>query len=266
MANELAGRVALITGAAHGQGRASALALAREGVHLAALDVARTLTYPGYELGSPQALDTLAEECRRLGVECLTFAVDVRDDKAVSAAVRRDGGAPGPHRHPFQQRRHLRLRPGPRADRGGVGRDARHQSQRGMDRGPPRHSAHDRASGGRHSQQFVDRRTARHGAVEPLRRLEVGTGRPDEIVGDRVGSLQHPRRVAASDGRQHADERRPGRPGGRDAATDRRALGRQPAAGAVDRAGRRGRRRHLPRFGPAHASSPARNSSSTPAY
>ena len=87
MANELAGRVALITGAAHGQGRASALALAREGVHLAALDVARTLTYPGYELGSPQALDTLAEECRRLGVECLTFAVDVRDDKAVSAAV-----------------------------------------------------------------------------------------------------------------------------------------------------------------------------------
>ncbi|MGH7224288.1 MAG: SDR family NAD(P)-dependent oxidoreductase, partial [Gemmataceae bacterium] len=87
MPNELAGRVALITGAAHGQGRASALALAREGVHLAALDVARTLTYPGYELGSPQALDTLAEECRRLGVECLTFAADVRDDKAVSAAV-----------------------------------------------------------------------------------------------------------------------------------------------------------------------------------
>src|SRR6516162_2458078 len=87
MANDLAGRVALITGAAHGQGRASALALAREGVHIAALDVARTLTYPGYTLGSPQALDTLAEECRRLGVECLTFAADVRDDKTVSAAV-----------------------------------------------------------------------------------------------------------------------------------------------------------------------------------
>jgi NAD(P)-dependent dehydrogenase (short-subunit alcohol dehydrogenase family) len=29
----------------------------------------------------------LAEECRLLGVECLTFAADVRDDKAVSAAV-----------------------------------------------------------------------------------------------------------------------------------------------------------------------------------
>ncbi len=87
MANELAGRVALITGAAHGQGRASALALAREGVHIVALDVARTLDYPGYALGSPHALETLTEECRRIGVECLTFAADVRDDKAVSAAV-----------------------------------------------------------------------------------------------------------------------------------------------------------------------------------
>ena len=87
MANEMAGRVAFITGAAHGQGRASALALAREGVHVAALDVARTLSYPGYALGSPQALDTLEEECRRLGVQCLTFAADVRDDRAVSAAV-----------------------------------------------------------------------------------------------------------------------------------------------------------------------------------
>lgn len=87
MAKELAGRVAFITGAAQGQGRASALALAREGVHIVALDVARTLSYPGYELGSSQALDTLADECRRLGVECLTFAADVRDDKAVSVTV-----------------------------------------------------------------------------------------------------------------------------------------------------------------------------------
>ena len=38
-APELAGQVALITGAAHGQGCATALALAREGVHIAALDV-----------------------------------------------------------------------------------------------------------------------------------------------------------------------------------------------------------------------------------
>jgi SDR family mycofactocin-dependent oxidoreductase len=87
MKHDLAGRVALITGAAQGQGRATALALAREGVHVAALDVARPLPYPGYALGTPQALETLVEECRQPGVTCLPFAVDVRDDAAVSAAV-----------------------------------------------------------------------------------------------------------------------------------------------------------------------------------
>jgi NAD(P)-dependent dehydrogenase (short-subunit alcohol dehydrogenase family) len=84
---DLAGQVALITGAAHGQGRATALALAREGVHVAALDVAKPLDYPGYALGSPPDLDRLEEECRALGVECLTFAADVRDDPAVTSAV-----------------------------------------------------------------------------------------------------------------------------------------------------------------------------------
>jgi SDR family mycofactocin-dependent oxidoreductase len=85
---EFAGRVALITGAAHGQGRAAALALAREGAHIAALDVARQLDYPGYALGTPGELETLAEECRRLGVECQPIAADVRDADAVAAGVR----------------------------------------------------------------------------------------------------------------------------------------------------------------------------------
>jgi NAD(P)-dependent dehydrogenase (short-subunit alcohol dehydrogenase family) len=86
--SELAGQTALITGAAHGQGRASALALAREGVRIAALDVARPMSYPGYAMGSADDLETLAQECRSLGVDCLTFAADVRDDVAVTAAVR----------------------------------------------------------------------------------------------------------------------------------------------------------------------------------
>jgi SDR family mycofactocin-dependent oxidoreductase len=83
----LAGKVALITGAAGGQGRAAALAFAREGAHVAALDVARPLPYPGYALGTPEGLDSLARECRALGVSCLPFAADVRDDAAVARAV-----------------------------------------------------------------------------------------------------------------------------------------------------------------------------------
>jgi NAD(P)-dependent dehydrogenase (short-subunit alcohol dehydrogenase family) len=85
---DLPGQVAVITGAAHGQGRASALALAREGVRIAALDVAKPMTYPGYPMGSADDLESLARECRALGVDCLTFAADVRDDAAVNAAVR----------------------------------------------------------------------------------------------------------------------------------------------------------------------------------
>jgi NAD(P)-dependent dehydrogenase (short-subunit alcohol dehydrogenase family) len=85
--SELAGRVAVITGAAHGQGRAVALALAKEGMKIAALDVAKPLAYPGYALGTPEALTTLAEECQRLGVDCLPFRADVRDDAAISAAI-----------------------------------------------------------------------------------------------------------------------------------------------------------------------------------
>jgi SDR family mycofactocin-dependent oxidoreductase len=84
---DLKERVAFVTGAAHGQGRATALALAAAGMHVAAFDVARPLAYPGYALGSQDDLASLAEACRTHGVECLTFAGDVREDAAVSKAV-----------------------------------------------------------------------------------------------------------------------------------------------------------------------------------
>lgn len=87
MTQELAGRVAFVTGAAHGQGRATALALAAEGMHVAAFDVAKPLPYPGYALGAAADLASLAAECRTRGVDCVTFAGDVRDDAAVRAAV-----------------------------------------------------------------------------------------------------------------------------------------------------------------------------------
>jgi len=84
---EFAGKVAFITGAAHGQGRAAALALARSGARIAAFDVAKPLAYPGYGLGSQDELQTLQLACREVGSDCLTFAGDVRDDAAITAAV-----------------------------------------------------------------------------------------------------------------------------------------------------------------------------------
>ena len=87
MSDDLKGQVALITGAAHGQGRASALALARAGAHIVALDVARPLAYPTYGMGTAEDLRSLAEQVRSCGVEALTVEADVRDDAAVTAAV-----------------------------------------------------------------------------------------------------------------------------------------------------------------------------------
>jgi SDR family mycofactocin-dependent oxidoreductase len=87
MPGEFAGKVAFVTGAAHGQGRATALALAREGARIGSLDVARPLSYPGYNMGSRDDLESLASACAELGSECLTFTGDVRDDADVTAAV-----------------------------------------------------------------------------------------------------------------------------------------------------------------------------------
>ncbi len=84
---ELSGRVAFITGAAHGQGRATALALAKAGASIAAYDVARPLEYPGYGMGTSAELDSLVAEVEALGGTCLPFAGDVRDDEAITRAV-----------------------------------------------------------------------------------------------------------------------------------------------------------------------------------
>ncbi len=87
MSGEFTGKVAFITGAAHGQGRATALALAREGASIAGFDIARPLSYPGYEMGTGDELKALAAACGELDADCLTFAGDVRDDAAVTTAV-----------------------------------------------------------------------------------------------------------------------------------------------------------------------------------
>ncbi len=83
----LKGKVAFITGAAHGQGRATAIAFAKEGVNIAAFDIAKQLAYPKYKFGSNKELDTLKIECEKIGVKCVTHKGDVRSDKDITKAV-----------------------------------------------------------------------------------------------------------------------------------------------------------------------------------
>jgi len=87
MGQEFSNRVVFITGAAHGQGRAVALAFAREGAWVAGFDIAKRLSYPAYEFGTPSELQRLKDEVESLGSKCLVFEGDVRDDAAIQAAV-----------------------------------------------------------------------------------------------------------------------------------------------------------------------------------
>jgi len=87
MENNLRGKVALITGAAHGQGRAAALALAKEGVNIAALDIGKAQSYPDYNMGSSDDLNSLTEACKTFGVDCLPLLADVTKSDEVSVAV-----------------------------------------------------------------------------------------------------------------------------------------------------------------------------------
>jgi SDR family mycofactocin-dependent oxidoreductase len=84
---ELAGRVALITGAAHGQGRAMALALAGAGADIVALDVGTELAYPSYAQGTTAELETLVDEITKIGKRAVPAVADVRDAAAVQRAV-----------------------------------------------------------------------------------------------------------------------------------------------------------------------------------
>jgi SDR family mycofactocin-dependent oxidoreductase len=87
MAHDFEGKVAFITGAAHGQGRAVALALAAEGAKIVGFDIAHQIEYPGYELGSKEDLQSLERSVEDAGGEALVFEGDVRDDDAIQKAV-----------------------------------------------------------------------------------------------------------------------------------------------------------------------------------
>ncbi|MCW2719112.1 MAG: hypothetical protein QOG20_1758 [Pseudonocardiales bacterium] len=84
---DLSGQVAMVTGAARGQGRSHCLALAEVGAAVAALDVCRDLDVPSYPLASRAELDAVVAEIRELGGRALPLVADVREAGDVQAAV-----------------------------------------------------------------------------------------------------------------------------------------------------------------------------------
>jgi NAD(P)-dependent dehydrogenase (short-subunit alcohol dehydrogenase family) len=87
MAGEFEGRTIFVTGAALGQGRAVALAFAREGADVAGLDLGAPIAYPAYNRASRDNLSKLAEDIAALGRRSALFPADVRRSDEVAAAV-----------------------------------------------------------------------------------------------------------------------------------------------------------------------------------
>jgi (+)-trans-carveol dehydrogenase len=83
----LAGKVAFVTGAARGQGRAHCVRLATEGTRLIAVDVCRAVDTAKNIPATPADLDETVRLVEKEGGEILARQVDVRDLDAMRAVV-----------------------------------------------------------------------------------------------------------------------------------------------------------------------------------
>ncbi|HXY63794.1 MAG TPA: mycofactocin-coupled SDR family oxidoreductase [Mycobacterium sp.] len=88
MSGTLQGRVAFITGAARGQGRAHAIRLAREGADIIALDVCAPVSDSiSYPAATPEDLAETVRAVEAEGRKVLAREVDIRDDAALRQLV-----------------------------------------------------------------------------------------------------------------------------------------------------------------------------------
>ena len=87
MAGRVAGKVALVTGAARGQGRSHAVHLAREGADIIAIDYCTSFDTISYPMASAADLAQTAKEVEALDRRVLTVQADVRDPGAMERAV-----------------------------------------------------------------------------------------------------------------------------------------------------------------------------------
>jgi SDR family mycofactocin-dependent oxidoreductase len=83
----LENKVALVTGAARGQGRSHAVRLAQEGAEIVALDICDQIDTVPYRLAQPNDLDETAREVEKLDRRIVARQADVRDSAQVASVV-----------------------------------------------------------------------------------------------------------------------------------------------------------------------------------
>jgi SDR family mycofactocin-dependent oxidoreductase len=84
---DMTGQVAMVTGAARGQGRTTALEFAAAGADVVALDICGPVETTPYELSSSDDLAAVAKEIEALGRRVVALECDVRDQAGLDSAV-----------------------------------------------------------------------------------------------------------------------------------------------------------------------------------
>jgi SDR family mycofactocin-dependent oxidoreductase len=96
MMGRVEGKVALVTGAARGQGRNHAVRLAEQGADVIVLDICEDVSTIPYGLATEDELQETAERVEKLGRRVVSAKVDIRDaellDEFVARAVEELGG------------------------------------------------------------------------------------------------------------------------------------------------------------------------------
>jgi SDR family mycofactocin-dependent oxidoreductase len=83
---KLDGRVAFITGAARGQGRAHAVRMAQEGADIIGIDLCAQIECVPYQMSTREDLDETVKQVEALGRRIVVSEADVRDQPALQKA------------------------------------------------------------------------------------------------------------------------------------------------------------------------------------
>jgi SDR family mycofactocin-dependent oxidoreductase len=92
---KLSGKVALVTGAARGQGRSHSVELARQGADIIAIDICKPIDVAPYPMGTSEDLAETASQVEALDRQIVTAEVDVRDFLTMQATVQQAAAALG---------------------------------------------------------------------------------------------------------------------------------------------------------------------------
>jgi NAD(P)-dependent dehydrogenase (short-subunit alcohol dehydrogenase family) len=89
MSRRFEGRVAIITGAAHGLGASHALAFGREGADVVVTDICEDLPEGRYSMGSNGEMNSVVKEIQDMGSRAIGIRCDVSNAKDVENMVQR---------------------------------------------------------------------------------------------------------------------------------------------------------------------------------